>query len=54
MRSNHLPFSLEQLLILRAIAVDKSFKYAAQTLAITQPAVSIQMQNLEKSNFKFM
>lgn len=48
MKSNHLPFSLEQLLILRAIAVDKSFKYAAQTLSITQPAVSIQMQNLEK------
>ena len=48
MKTNHLPFSLEQLLILRAIAVEKSFKYAAQTLSITQPAVSIQMQNLEK------
>ena len=48
MRSNHLPFSLEQLLILRAIAVDKSFKYAAKTLAITQPAITIQIQKLEK------
>jgi DNA-binding transcriptional LysR family regulator len=48
MKSNNFLFSLEQLLILRAIAVDKSFKYAAQTLSITQPAVSIQMQNLEK------
>lgn len=48
MKSNNLPFSLDQLLILRAIAVDKSFKYAAQKLCITQPAVSIQMQNLEK------
>jgi DNA-binding transcriptional LysR family regulator len=48
MRRNHLPFSLEQLLILRAVAVDKSFKDAAQTLSITQPAVSMQMQNLEK------
>lgn len=48
MKSKHLPFSLEQLLILRAIAINKSFKDAAQTLCITQPAVSIQMQNLEK------
>ena len=48
MRSNYLPFSLDQLLILRAIGVDKSFKYAAKTLAITQPAITIQIQKLEK------
>jgi DNA-binding transcriptional LysR family regulator len=48
MKSHNYPFSLEQLLILRAIAVHKSFKEAAQTLCLTQPAVSIQMQHLEK------
>ena len=43
-----LPFTLEQLIILRAVANDGSFKSAAQTLYITQPAVSLQIQNLEK------
>lgn len=46
-RSN-LPFTLEQLIILRAVANDGSFKNAAQSLYITQPAVSLQIQNLEK------
>lgn len=44
----HLPFTLEQLVILRAVANDGSFKNAARSLYITQPAVSLQIQNLEK------
>jgi DNA-binding transcriptional LysR family regulator len=48
MNRNHLPFTLEQLLILRAVANAGSFKRAARSLYITQPAVSLQIQNLEK------
>jgi len=48
MNRTYLPFTLEQLVILRAIANDGSFKNAAQSLYITQPAVSLQIQNLEK------
>ena len=48
MTRNHLPFTLEQLIILRAVANDGSFNRAAQTLYITQPAVSLQIRNLEK------
>lgn len=44
----HLPFTLEQLVIFRAVANDGGFKNAAQSLYITQPAVSLQIQNLEK------
>nr|YP_003002244.1 LysR-like transcriptional regulator [Aureoumbra lagunensis]ACS36956.1 LysR-like transcriptional regulator [Aureoumbra lagunensis] len=48
MNRTHLPFTLEQLVIFRAVAYDGSFKNAAQSLYITQPAVSLQIQNLEK------
>lgn len=48
MNRTHLPFTLEQLVILRAVANDGSFKNAARSLYITQPAVSLQIQNLEK------
>ena len=48
MNRTYLPFTLEQLIILRAIATDGSFKKAAQRLHITQPAVSLQIQSLEK------
>lgn len=48
MNRTHLPFTLEQLVILRAVANDGSFKNAARSLFITQPAVSLQIQNLEK------
>ena len=48
MTLNHLPFTLEQLVILRAVANDGSFNRAAQNLSITQPAVSLQIRNLEK------
>ncbi len=43
-----LPFTLDQLRILRAIVSEGSFKKAADTLYVTQPAVSLQIQNLEK------
>jgi DNA-binding transcriptional LysR family regulator len=44
-----IPFTLDQLRILRAIVQEKSFKKAAESLYISQPAVSFQIQNLEKS-----
>ena len=43
-----LPFTLDQLRILKAIAREGSFKKAADSLFVTQPAVSLQIQNLEK------
>ena len=42
------PFTLDQLLIVRAIAQQGSFRRAADTLYISQPAVSLQIQNLER------
>ena len=50
-----LPFTLDQLRILRAIVSEGSFKKAADSLYVTQPAVSLQIQNLEKQlNHMFM
>ncbi|MBP0008942.1 MULTISPECIES: LysR family transcriptional regulator [unclassified Roseofilum] len=43
-----LPFTLDQLRILKAIAIEGSFKRAADSLYVSQPAVSLQVQNLEK------
>ena len=43
-----LPFTLDQLRILHAISHEGSFKKAAEKLYISQPAVSLQIQNLEK------
>jgi molybdate transport repressor ModE-like protein len=43
-----LPFTLDQLRILRAISTEGSFKQAAEKLYISQPAVSLQIQNLER------
>ena len=43
-----IPFTLDQLRILKAIASEGSFKKAAESLYISQPAVSLQVQNLEK------
>ena len=43
-----IPFSIDQLRILKAIATEGSFKRAADTLYVSQPAVSLQVQNLEK------
>ena len=43
-----LPFTLDQLRILHAISNEGSFRRAAEKLYISQPAVSLQIQNLEK------
>ena len=43
-----LPFTLDQLKILHAISIEGSFKNAAEKLYISQPAVSLQVQNLER------
>jgi DNA-binding transcriptional LysR family regulator len=43
-----IPFTLDQLRILKAIAAEGSFKKAADSLYVSQPAVSLQVQNLEK------
>ena len=43
-----LPFTLDQLKILQTISSQGSFKKAAEKLYISQPAVSLQIQNLEK------
>jgi DNA-binding transcriptional LysR family regulator len=44
-----IPFTIDQLRILTAIVQEKSFKKAAESLYISQPAVSFQIQNLERS-----
>nr|QUE29907.1 rbcR [Erythrocladia irregularis] len=43
-----IPFTVDQLRILKAIVSEGSFKRAADTLFISQPAVSLQIQNLER------
>lgn len=43
-----LPFTLDQFRILKAISLEGSFKKAAESLYISQPAVSFQVQALEK------
>jgi DNA-binding transcriptional LysR family regulator len=43
-----LPFTLDQFRILQAISLEGSFKKAAESLYISQPAVSFQIQALEK------
>lgn len=45
---SNLPFTLDQLKILQTISEEGSFTKAAEKLYISQPAVSLQIQNLEK------
>ena len=45
---SEIPFTLDQLRILKAIAAEGSFKRAADTLYVSQPAISLQVQNLER------
>ena len=42
------PFTLDQLKILQTITVEGSFKRAAERLYVSQPAISLQVQNLER------
>ena len=44
-----LPFTLQQLRILRAVATEKNFTKAAAVLYISQPSLSKQIKNLEKN-----
>nr|QUE29128.1 lysR [Erythrotrichia welwitschii] len=43
-----IPFTIDQLRILKAIVSEGSFKRAADVLYISQPAVSLQIQSLER------
>nr|ARW64893.1 transcription regulator of Rubisco operon [Polysiphonia sertularioides] len=43
-----LPFTLDQLRILKAIIKEGSFRKAADSLYVSQPAISLQIQNLER------
>jgi len=43
-----LPFTLQQLRILKAIATEKSFTRAAEVLYLSQPSLSKQIKTLEK------
>ena len=44
-----LPFTLQQLRILKAVAAEKSFTKAAEILYISQPSLSKQIKTLEKN-----
>jgi len=44
-----LPFTLQQLRILKALATEKNFTKAAQLLHLSQPSVSKQIKRLEKN-----
>lgn len=44
-----LPFTLQQLRILKAVATEKSFTKAAELLYLSQPSLSKQIKNLEKN-----
>ena len=44
-----LPFTLQQLRILKAIATEKNFTKAAELLHLSQPSLSKQIKTLEKN-----
>ena len=44
-----LPFTLQQLRILKAVATEKNFTKAADVLYLSQPSLSKQMRTLEKN-----
>jgi DNA-binding transcriptional LysR family regulator len=44
-----LPFTLQQLRILKAVATEKNFTKAAAVLYLSQPSLSKQIKNLEKN-----
>ena len=43
-----LPFTLQQLRILKAVATEKNFTKAADVLYLSQPSLSKQIKTLEK------
>ena len=45
---NELPFTLDQLRIVKAISEEGNFTQASKILYISQAAVTLQIQNLEK------
>jgi DNA-binding transcriptional LysR family regulator len=49
LKQNMLPFTLQQLRILKAVATEKSFTKAAELLYLSQPSLSKQIKNLEES-----
>jgi DNA-binding transcriptional LysR family regulator len=49
MKTIMLPFTLQQLRILKAIATEKNFTKAAEVLYISQPSLSKQIKTLEKN-----
>ena len=49
MKTIMLPFTLQQLRILKAIATEKNFTKAAEVLYISQPSISKQIKTLEKN-----
>ena len=49
LKRNMLPFTLEQLRILRAVATEKNLTKAAELLYISQPSLSKQIRILEKN-----
>jgi DNA-binding transcriptional LysR family regulator len=44
-----LPFTLQQLRILKAVATEKNFTKAAELLYLSQPSLSKQIKTLEKN-----
>jgi len=42
-----LPFTLDQLRILKAIVKEGSFKRAADSLYVSQPAISLQIKTIK-------
>ena len=45
-----LPFTLQQLRILKAVATEKNFTKAAELLYLSQPSLSKQIKALEKQD----
>jgi len=45
-----LPFTLQQLRILKAVATEKNLTKAAKILYLSQPALSKQIKTLEKKS----
>ena len=44
-----LPFTLQQLRVLKAVATEKNFTKAAAVLYVSQPSLSKQIKTLEKN-----